>query len=149
MQVKNYLCHLKESQTLDKENGNVGSMFLTSKLLLICCVIPKFQLEIKINFSPKACFRFSTLITQSLKSKTWQLSERRIRLLSIQVMWYKNGPIISVLTDFTQGLWKEFDVDFSLIGPKEMIGINYWVTRRYWTLYLEGPQVKAKCIILC
>ena len=47
-------------------------------------------------------------------------------LSSIQVMWYdsvvvgrQNVQITSILTDFTLGSWKDFDVGLSLIGSKK------------------------------
>ena len=47
------------------------------------------------------------------------------------ILWYnslfvchQNVPITSILTDFTLVSWKDFDVNFLLIGSKEMIWIS-------------------------
>ena len=37
------------------------------------------------------------------------------------VVAYQNVPITSILTNYTLGSWKDFDVDLSLIGSKEII----------------------------
>ena len=49
-----------------------------------------------------------------------------------------NVPITSILTDFTQGSWKDFDVDLSLIGSTEMI----WKTSFETTLLSYLPAGK-------
>ena len=63
---------------------------------------------------------------------------------TIQVMWYnylvvvrQNLPIMSILTDFTLGSCKDFNVRFLLIGWKEMIRIisfNFRTLAIFWGL---------------
>ena len=48
---------------------------------------------------------------------------KRFKLCDIEFLAVaqQNVPIKSILTDFTPGSWKDFDVGLSLIGSKEMI----------------------------
>ena len=68
------------------------------------------------------------LHSEFLMRHKFRFSGKQIDAQAIQVLSYnslvfarQNVPITWILTNFTLGSWKDFDVDLSLIGSKEMI----------------------------
>ena len=100
----------------------------------------------------------SSYTTLSLLLKQRQRKKLNNKVLlwhdPIQVMWYnsliidrQNLPITSILTEFTLGSWKDFDVGLLLIGSKEMLRITSFKLNS--NLFVDISLDKFRIIFRC
>ena len=74
----------------------------------------------------------SLCIMFQLAGTPWDF-ELAIQILSYNSLFvaYQNLPITSNFTDCTLGWWKDFDIDLSPIGSKEMIWKTCYALKEY------------------
>ena len=73
-----------------------------------------------------------------IKPTTWSYGTIQVLSYNSLVIARQNVPITSILTNCTLGSWKDFDVDFSVIGSKEMIWKTSYECIWLWNYVWNG-----------